>query len=274
MAYRLKRKKSVADGLRDTAHREVSGALADLEELPEEEAVHELRKHCKKMRALLRLVRADIDDLYRYENAHYPTLANSLAGSRDAVSMRDAFLKLANQNRYPQILEFLKERAQGHRDPSALEDTRTLLQRGGERIDDWPVDHLKWKHARKGYKNYYRRAFKAMNTAFAEEDAASYHEFRKRVKDHWYHSRLLEKKYKDWAKPRRKPLKELAQALGDWRDLRLLCSLLSEHGDLFSGELIPLLDTANERLDELHLKIERLSRKLFKTRKFAFDAES
>lgn len=271
MAYRLNSDKPLAETLRDTARGEVAAALADLEELPEEEAVHELRKHCKKLRALLRLVRTEIGDRYRYENAHYRTLASALAGSRDAVSMRDALLALAPSGSYPQVQQLLEERAHSHRDPGALEDTRALLKQGGERIDDWPLDQLKWQHACKGYKNYYRRAFKAMNKAFAGEDAASFHEFRKRVKDHWYHSRLLEKKYKHRIKPRRKPLKKLAQALGDWRDLRLLCSLLAEHSDAFPGELIPLLDAARERLDALRRDIEHLIRKLFADKKFAFD---
>jgi len=268
MAYRLSDNKPLADSLRDTAHGEVSAALADLEALPEEEAVHELRKHCKKMRGLLRLVRAEVGDLYRYENAHYRTLANALAGSRDAVSMRDALLALAPGGRYPKIQQFLEERARSHRDESALEDTRALLKQGGERIDGWPLDPLKWKHARKGYKKYYRRTFKAVKKAFEEESAASFHEYRKRVKDHWYHSRLLKKKYKDSVGARRKPLKKLAQALGDWRDLRLLCSLLGERSGEFSGELIPLLDATENRLGELRGKIDTLSRKLFPSKKF------
>ncbi len=271
MAYRLNSNKPLAETLRVTARAEVAGALADLEELPEEEAVHELRKHCKKLRSLLRLVRTEIGDRYRYENAHYRALANALAGSRDAVSMRDALLALAPTGSYPQVQAFLVERAHSHRDPDALEDTRALLQQGGERIDDWPLEPLKWKHTRKGYKNYYRRAFKAMKRAFAEEDAVSFHEFRKRVKDHWYHSRLLEKKYKDEAGSRCKPLNKLAQALGDWRDLRLLCSLLTEYSGEFSGELIPLLDAAKARLDPLRQDIERQSQKLFARKKFAFD---
>ncbi|MFC6977466.1 CHAD domain-containing protein [Microbulbifer taiwanensis] len=249
----------------------MAAALADLEKLPEEEAVHQLRKHCKKQRALLRLVRSEIGDLYRYENAHYRTLANALAGSRDAVSMRDALLALAPAGSYPQVQEFLEMRAHSQRDPGALEDTSALLQQGGERIGDWPLDRLQWKQARRGYRKYYRRAHRAMKVALAGEDPASFHEFRKRVKDHWYHSRLLEEKYKDAVVSRCQPLKELAQALGDWRDLRLLCRLLGEHSGELSGELIPLLDAAQERLDALRREIERLGRKLFADRKFSFD---
>lgn len=43
---------------------------------------------------------------------------------------------------------------------------------------------------------------------------------------------------------RRKPLKVLSQALGDWRDLHLLRGLLAHEGKPFHGELIPLLDAS------------------------------
>ncbi|SHF26574.1 CHAD domain-containing protein [Microbulbifer donghaiensis] len=274
MVYQLKRKLPLAKALRRTARREIAGALRDLQALPQEEAVHELRKHCKKMRALLRLVRADIGDLYRYENAHYRTLAGGLSGSRDAVSVRDALLALAPAERFPQILEFLEARARGQADADALEEAKTLLQQGGERIGDWPLETLKWKHARRGYRRSYRRAAKTMDKAFAERSAASFHEYRKRVKDQWYHTRLLQKKCRRALRGRRKPLKNLAQALGDWRDLALLRELVGRQGTQFRGELIPLLDAADERLDTLQQEIERLSRQLFTAKKFAFNGGS
>ncbi|WP_237057517.1 CHAD domain-containing protein [Microbulbifer sediminum] len=271
MDYTLDQKKPLPDALRTVAHAEVTAAQAALEELPAEEAVHEVRKHCKKLRALLRLVRGDTDNLYRYENAHYRTLANTLSGSRDAVSMRDIFLKIAPANEFDEVREFLDQRADQHADPEAMEEAAAMLALGGERIDEWPLDELGWKHARRGYRDYYKRARKAMDRAFERESAETFHDFRKRVKDHWYHTRLLRKKYKSLAQ-RRKPLCDLSRALGDWRDLHLLCSLLAPRSGEFAGELIPLLDLANARMKDLRAEIDRLAGKLFSDKKPSLDS--
>lgn len=266
MGYKLKKRKPLPQSLREVAHAEVAAARPALDELPQEEAVHEVRKHCKKLRALLRLVREDTGNLYRYENAHYRTLADSLSASRDAVSMRDIFLKIAPASGYDEVREFLDQRADQHADPDAMDEARGMLEQGGERVQEWPIDELTWKNAKRGYRDYYQRARKAMDKAFAEESAETFHDFRKRVKDHWYHTRLLEKKYQSLAQ-RRKPLKELSRALGDWRDLHLLCTLLAPRSGELSGELIPLLDLANARLKALREEIGGLAGELFAKQK-------
>ncbi|WP_250461767.1 CHAD domain-containing protein [Microbulbifer litoralis] len=269
MAYRLHGDTPIGRALRDAARQQLADAAEDLAALPEEEAVHATRKHCKKLRALLRLVRADTGDLYRYENAHYRTLANTLSASRDAVSLRDALQKLAPENPFPQIHSFLESRVQRTEEP-ALRAAAELLHQGAARIDHWPLDDLHWRSARKGYRRSYRRARKAMKKAFDEQTTEHFHEYRKRVKDQWYHTRLLEDKDSKAVGGRRKPLKKLASALGDWRDLQLLRRHLVLEGQSFGGELIPLLDAIETRLDELQRKMEKRSRKLFADRAFAF----
>lgn len=270
MAYRLDGDTPLGRALRTAARQQLADAAEDLAALPEEEAVHATRKHCKKLRALLRLVRGELGDLYRYENAHYRTLANTLSASRDAVSLRDALEKLPPDDRFPQIHSFLESRIQRTEAP-ALQAAADLLHQGAARIDHWPLDHLRWRNARKGYRRSYKRARRAMKKAFKEETPERFHDYRKRVKDQWYHTRLLEGKYAEALSGRRKPLKKLASALGDWRDLQLLRRRLVLEGEPFSGELIPLLDDIEARLGKLHRKIEKLSRKLFVDKKFAFD---
>lgn len=243
--------------------------MAELEDLPDEEAVHQVRKRCKKMRALLRLIRYEAEGLYRYENAQFRNLANTLSGSRDAVSLRDSLLKLAPGD-YPQIEAFLSHRAAHQRDEQAMADAAQQLDQAAQRLEGWPLQPLRWKHTRKGYEKGYRRARKAMNKALAEESPESFHEFRKRVKDHWYHSRLMAKRYEKRIGPRQKPLNKLAKALGDWRDLHLLCTFLAPMSDRFPGELIPLLDSATKRSEELHRQIEQQADALFRPKQFAW----
>lgn len=261
MGYTFNHKESLTENIRVVAAEQIDAAVHDLQEMPEEEAVHAVRKHCKKLRALLRLVRAETEHLYPYENAQYRTIANSLSTSRDAVSLRDALLKVAPGS-YPQIQSFLERRADYESDRDAMTEARLMLEQAGERTNQWPLEQLRWKHARKGYRKGFRRARKAMLTALADANAESIHTLRKRVKDHWYHTRLLEKRFPEIS-PHRKPLKELSQALGDWRDLHLLRSLLARQAEDFPGELIPFLDCASTRLESLDNEIEQLCSKLF-----------
>ncbi|AMX03820.1 CHAD domain-containing protein [Microbulbifer thermotolerans] len=262
MTYRLNRDIPLADALRCTAREEITASLDALQQRPGEEAVHEVRKHCKKMRALLRLVRAQIPDCYRIENAHYRALANSLSGTRDAVSIRDALLMLAPPERFPNTFAFLQQNAKTQTDPEALAAAAEMLRQGLSRIDNWPLAQLHWRHTKHGYRQGYRRARKALSRARAEAGLEQYHELRKRVKDHWYHCRLLQDTWRE-ATPRSAPLKQMAQALGDWRDLKLLCALLSRHSQSFSGELIPVINTAQERIVKLRGEVKQLGRTLF-----------
>ena len=273
MAYRLDGDITLPATLHKTARWQLAAAQRDFAELPEEEAVHALRKHCKKMRALLRLVRGDVGDLYAGENAHYRALANSLSGSRDAVSIRDALLALPNAEEFPDTLAFLESRVAHGADPQAMEAAAEQLRRGAARVDEWPLESLDWQDACKGYRRGYKRARKAMKRAQKNDTAAEFHEYRKRVKDHWYHTRLLEQKYPRALRGRRKPLKELAQALGDWRDLTLLCELLRQHETAPGAELAPLLERAKQHREALKETIERLAHDLFAEKSFTLKAD-
>ena len=59
MAYRLKRKETVVDGIRRIAHQQLARGAAELvdESLEPAAQIHQVRKRLKKLSALLRLVR-------------------------------------------------------------------------------------------------------------------------------------------------------------------------------------------------------------------------
>lgn len=272
MAYRLDGGTAFRRAVYEAARQQLAESARDLQTLPDEEAVHALRKHCKKVRALLRLVGHNSRTLYSIENAHYRALANGLAASRDAVSLRDALASLSPIDAFPHIRGFLEARITAT-DEHALRDAAKMLAQGAARIEQWPLEALRWRDARRGYRRSYRRARKAMRRARAEGTAENFHEYRKRAKDQWYHTRLLEPKYHTALHHRRQPLKLLAQALGDLHDLQLLRRQLVLEGNPFHGELIPLLDVSAARLDELHRDIERLSRQLFSEKKIAFSSQ-
>ena len=59
--------------------------------LPEPEKIHQIRKRCKKLRAVLRLVRPGLSEFYASENAFFRDAARVLSPLRDTQSVLDAY---------------------------------------------------------------------------------------------------------------------------------------------------------------------------------------
>jgi hypothetical protein len=71
--------------------------------------------------------------------------------------------------------------------------------------------------------------------ATAEDDPRpeNYHEWRKRVKDHWYHVRLVEDLWTEVLEARESSLKNLETWLGDDHNLVVLCDKLTNEPDKY-----------------------------------------
>ncbi|WP_153558836.1 CHAD domain-containing protein [Roseimaritima sediminicola] len=71
MSYQIKREESLEQAVRRIACEQIDKAVAELDDprLSRPQAVHQLRKRCKKLRGLLRLVRPAMEKTYAKENA-------------------------------------------------------------------------------------------------------------------------------------------------------------------------------------------------------------
>ncbi|WOX04118.1 CHAD domain-containing protein [Microbulbifer pacificus] len=266
MSYRFHPRKPPSEEKRRVAREQIVSALDAITQQDEPEATHQVRKHCKKMRALMRLVQKTDDSteqLYRFENAHYRGIAEILSGSRDAVSLYDALVKQLGREHFPATATLLEARIDTSGAQEALQQAEELLREGQQHIDNWDLADLGKKDLIRGYARSHRRTFNAANEALEDYDIVRMHTLRKRVKDQWYHTRLLQPLKPKKIGNRRAHLKTLASALGDWRDLRLLCDFLADRGEELNGELIPLLDSAQQRLEELRAVIGRECDRLF-----------
>ena len=105
MPYRLKATESSAE-----ARQRIIGGQCDyiLNALPEKahadsrrNDVHKARKHCKKIRAVLKLFRRELGDAYRPANARFREAARLLAPTRDADAMLDTLERLQKQDNAP-----------------------------------------------------------------------------------------------------------------------------------------------------------------------------
>lgn len=233
MAYRFRYgDRTVNRAVHRIAREQIDGALAAVAGKPHDKAVHEVRKTSKKLRALIRLVRPAFPD-YAYENAAFRDIAGLLGFTRDArvlLDTCDALMAGAPDGfDHAQALalrdHFSAELAQAAGTDAAearLEQARVLLVMARQRIAGWPLIEQGWDALGPGLARNLRQADKARRRAARQPDAVHFHELRKRMKYHWYHTRLLSPIWPAVMQPRVEELGRLADLLGLHHDICVL----------------------------------------------------
>ena len=242
MAYRFKRNDaSVESAVRRIAGEQIEGAIASID-AGDTAAVHDVRKCCKKLRGLLRLIRPAFPD-YAEENAAFRATAAMISHARDAKVMEDTFDALVE--RYADridapALASLRERfardrviADDNGLAEALGGAREQLVAARERADRWALSEAGWKALRGGLEKTYARARKDAREARANPGGETLHELRKRIKYHWYQSRLLENLWPEMMAARRDLARDLSEMLGDHHDLTVFEERLSADPEAF-----------------------------------------
>ncbi len=249
MAYRFKAKEPVPAGIRRIVGEEIDSARALLAREAgsgKDEAVHEARKSVKKVRGVLRLVRPVLRPTYRAENKHFRSVGHQLSELRDAAALLEIFDQLAkkysgilNEKIAAEIrrgLEQEKGDIEQRLDVGKVVERATgALESAHSRLQNWPLKDDGFAALAPGLKQTYRRGRRALKTARKKQDAISYHDFRKRVKDHWYHVRLLEGIWTEVMRARETSLKELETWLGDDHNLAVLREKLEANPHHFGG---------------------------------------
>lgn len=224
--YRLDLSLDPADALRAVAAEQLDDAIAQLRDPKDPvKAVHEARKDLKKVRSLLRLGQPKGR---REHNAALRGIAAQLAGARDADVMVATIADL--RGRYAGQLpartfttvanRFAREAAATTIDPAVI--TALEAQRGA--VADW---RFRRPDLAAGIARAYARGRGEFRAARKRPTVDALHEWRKRVKDLWYHASLLEDA---WAKPMRALVGEahtLSDLLGDDHDLGVLAERLT-----------------------------------------------
>ncbi|MEJ2431861.1 MAG: CHAD domain-containing protein [Pseudolabrys sp.] len=194
------------------------------------EKVHQLRKRCKKLRGLIRLVRPVFAD-YATENAALRDIARTLSFVRDTdvlIGTYDAVVEA-----YDDQIEHatfapirrkltLRRKALGER----RRDIDRRLAQFGDTMNETRRRARHWRIADNGFAalsaglaKTYKRAGKAMAACQAEPTPAAFHEWRKRIKYHAYHARLLAPVWPGPMKAHRQAVERLGDLLGEHHDL-------------------------------------------------------
>lgn len=240
MSYSLDKNKSIDKNIQVIASVQIDRAISEINDqsLDIHETIHRVRKRCKKIRGLIRLVRKVFPN-YKEENARYRDAAGALSEVRDAQAVILIFDKLMNrpdckseQDSMKPVLHFLEERQKKQMKEKEvyvlLQDTELLLREGIRRTTDWQLEAGGIEAIEGGFKKTYKRAGKAMKIAYEEPDMDNFHEWRKRVKYHWYHSRLITPLWENMFAAYSSEVHQLSDYLGDEHDLGLFRKIKEE----------------------------------------------
>jgi CHAD domain-containing protein len=273
MAYRLSFADDVPATVRACAHEQLEGAIARLEAVGEDpvDAVHDARKHLKKSRALLRLVRPALGtDAYRRENAALRDAGLALSGTRDADVLAETVDKLAARGagRLP-AATFAQLRAAvaaAAAEPADVGAMLEALREANARVERWPLDAAGWDAVIAGAVRAYARGREAFAVARHEPTPVHLHEWRKRVKDLWYHERLLAPAWPALLGAHGEEAHALSELLGDDHDLTGLRERIEQGLELApeaAADRAELLALVDERRDELRERAVRLGHRLY-----------
>jgi CHAD domain-containing protein len=264
MSFQLTQR-DLADAIRQLATDRLTQAEQALapDNLELAEGIHDARKRLKETRALVRLFSAALGSRAKQENRALRDIARLLSSSRDAHALLTTFDELATAPGSgvplkPEAVRAIHERLeQRYRTvtahvslDSSLAAARTALAQARERASTWKLKRNGFAAVAPGLKRSYRIGRSQLKLLHDPQGQiigsdTDFHEWRKRVKDQWYQTKLLRPLWHEGLGGRQKALKSLATLLGDDHDLSVLRSTLAEEPALFGKPSLVV------RLDQL-----------------------
>lgn len=277
MAYRLAVTEHVETEVRRVATEQIEKALTEIEagDIEFDECIHQVRKRVKKLRGLLRLVRPAFGKQYALENKQLRGIGRGLSPLRDADAAVESLEALAKRTRqreanaaFPDARGILlrnraRLREETQDESGRITQVRDALQHTHERVRSWRLDSRGFQALAGGLGRTYRRGRSAYKQAIKSDEADAFHEWRKRVKYHWYHVRLLQSLWPGPMKARRNELRSLSGFLGEDHDLTVLETHLATgewSGDAKREHLERLI---RERRSELRTAAVLIGRRVF-----------
>ena len=293
MAFELKAKERVSEGITRNVRSQIEKALGYLdggkklstkkkphpEGAPEKEAVPEVRKCFKRVRAALRLVREDLgDDLYHEENFCFRDAARPLTHVRDAEVLVETADKLTQQ--FPGAIEpgafaKIQEALLGNRqevtrrvldEDKAFDAVKDFATRALARLPDWKIERDGWTAVESGLRGVYRAGHRALALAAEGSSVANLHEWRKQTKYLWHQLQLLDAAWTDSEKELVDRTHKLSTLLGEDHDLAVLRETLAADPLAYGGHRVlkGVFAVIDRQRKELEQQAFALGREIYK----------
>ena len=254
MAFRLKDREHVGKGVVRNMSREVERALEHLrqgsapraKEASANDAVHEVRKCFKRVRAGLRLLRDELgDDLYHEENWCFRDAARPLTEVRDAVMLIETLDQLTPDLADKAAARHVREALVANQvdvsrrvliDDQAFHAVTDMATRALARLADWRMQRDGWAALESGLRRVYREGHRALSLALEQPSVENLHEWRKQSKYHWHHLQLIEPALASKEGELPDDVHTLTQLLGEDHDRAVLQQTLATDPLSYGGQ--------------------------------------
>lgn len=270
MAYRISGDRTVEANVHRIISEQLEKAIQQLSESFEqqpEDAIHDARKRLKKSRSLLRLVRKSMPkETYKYEKNILRDLGRSLAPARDGEAYRETLSTLLDiyeltldVKSYADLQQSLADwhelRLQELTDrDEPLHTYLGTLKDSKQRLNQLALEKSGWDAIAKNLHRIYRQGRKRFAKACETDTDEAFHEWRKRVKDLLYDTRLLRDVWPPVMDAFEAETHKLSKLLGDDHDIVELRTFLMGHteelaiDEVHTKVLLPLMDHRQYKL--------------------------
>jgi CHAD domain-containing protein len=285
MAYRFETDEGVPEAIVRCAREQLDVAVGELRDGIGDDpvkAIHSARKAIKKERSLLRLARGALSPKQRrHENDALRQAARRLSGARDAdvmiettAQLSDRFAGQVPQGAFAEIGDALTRRrdASGGQATDSAPPERAIQELDAVRlrIDDWQLGQDGWTALEPGVLRSYREGRKAFAVAQRDPSLENLHTWRKRVKDLWYHQRLLAAVCGPAIRGQAKEAHRLADLLGDDHDLGVLRDTLTDDELAVAVDLGAVIALIDHRRNELQTEAIHIGERVYVEKQKAF----
>jgi CHAD domain-containing protein len=295
VAFHLKTNESVSAGILRNVRKQIEKAIEHLDAMPaghergdaNTEAIGEVRKCFKRVRAALRLVREELgEDRYHEENYWFRDAARPLTQVRDAGVLLDTADKLRQQ--FPQAIAtttfakirraLLAHQAEVSRqvleEDKAFATVKDAAVRALARLPGWELQRDGWAALEAGIRRVYHAGHRALALAVERSSVANLHEWRKQTSYLWHQLQLVEPSLVSAEKELVDKVHALSTLLGEDHDLAVLRETLAADPLSYGGHRV--LKGVFELIDQQRSGLQRqafaLGRELYKNSPKEFTA--
>jgi CHAD domain-containing protein len=275
VSYKLKSDETIGDGLRRIIRRQIENAIcaSKAKQNGKDSPVHETRKHLKKARAALRLVRGEV------KGKAWKRADGCLAQVGEMISeVRDAEVRLETVR---QLRGFLRGKKRSFEETEELlafeldsflaafsewpQEAEARLSEMLEQMRDWPWGKLGCKRVRRNVQRTYKRGRQILDVAIEKMTTKNLHAVRKCAKELGYQIRILEPLAPKVFGELNDELKTIGECLGQLHDLAFVTQRLwsfrgEKQGDRILSALIAV------RTDELRSTAVALGERFYAER--------
>ena len=242
---------------------------------------HDARKRFKKLRAVLRLVRSDLGrKRYREANTLLRDAGRELSSLRDAQVQVQTLETLAERfpdKSYRQVFEgtrrTLRSRQQHAEAQGTVlaEEVAVKVAALEDRILSWHVGDT-WNVVGPNLARMYERGLEAFENAYRYPSDVGFHEWRKGVKDLWYHLRILNPLWPEVMDALTAQASRLADLLGKEHDMAVLAQTLAAEPEAFgdAAGVEALLGLIERHRQNLRAEARLLGQRLYADKRKRF----